>query len=335
MSQIIFTAPRQVELQEQRVPAVGPRQFRLRTECSLVSTGTETIILSGDFEPDSHWDNWVRFPFSPGYCAVGFVDEVGDEVQTLKVGERVATRSPHAQFAILDEHSWVDPLPVPDEVSSDEAVWFGMATIAQNGVRRAEHELGDNVVIIGAGLLGQLVTQYLRVFGAREIIVVDTSSARLELSKNHGASHVLQMGAGDAHDAIWDLTRGRGADVVYDVTGHPAVFAPALGLARGFGKLLLLGDAARPGDQRLTPDVMTRGVQILAAHDTHALSQPNPHFFWTNRNMGELFFHFLQTRQMSVAPMITHRYTPDEAPRAYDQLLRDRSSALGVLFDWR
>ena len=331
---IVFSAPKTVEFTEQPVPSLGANQFLLRTEVSLVSTGTETIVLGGEFEPNSHWDNWVRYPFAPGYCAVGTVEEVGAEVENYQVGDRVATRSPHAQFAVINADGWVAPLAVPGGVASEEAVWFGMATIAQNGVRRASHALGDSVVVIGAGLLGQLVTQYLRLSGAREIIVIDTSAPRLELAKAGGASHVLGCGAGEAKDEVWRLTRGRGADVVYDVTGHPAVLAPALGLARDFGRLLLLGDSPRPGEQRLSPDVISRGVSIVGAHDTHALARPNPHFYWTNGNMGALFFHYLQSGQMRVAPLVTHRFDPANAPAAYAQLVRDRSSALGVLFDW-
>ena len=331
---IIFSAPKTVEFVEQPLPELGAQQFLMRTECSLVSTGTETIVLGGEFEPNSHWDNWVRYPFAPGYCAVGVVEAIGAQVENYKVGERVATRSPHAQFAVVDADGWVAPLVVPAGVSSEEAVWFGMATIVQNGVRRTAHALGDSVVVVGAGLLGQLVTQYLCLSGAREIIVIDTSAPRLELARQSGATHVLSCGAEQAKDEVWQLTRGRGADVVYEVTGHPAVFSPALGLARDFGTLLLLGDSPRPGDQRLTPDVISRGVGIVGAHDTHALSRPNPHFYWTNGNMGALFFHYLQSGQMSVAPLITHHFDPADAPAAYAQLLRDRSSALGVLFDW-
>ena len=332
---VVFSGPRIVELREEALAPLGEDQFLLRAEHSLISTGTETIVLQGEFEPDSHWDNWVKYPFYPGYCMVGTVEQVGAGCTQFAVGDRVATRTGHRSLSVVPQAPHVRAVKVPDGVSPLDAAWFGMATIAQNGVRRARHELGDNVVIIGAGLLGQFVTQYLRIFGAREIIVVDVSPKRLDLAAKHGASHTLQMGAKEATEAVFDLTRGRGADVVYDVTGHPAVFASALGLAKRFGTLLLLGDTAHPGEQRLTPDVMTRGVQIIAAHDGHPPLESSERDYWSSARMAELFFHFLQSGQMRVSDLVTHTYQPHQAPEAYEMLLRDRSAALGVLFDWR
>ena len=98
--------------------------------------------------------------------------------------------------------------PDIEDVAPADAAWFGMACIAQIGVRRAQHELGDTVVLIGAGLLGQLVTQYTRLLGAREIIVIDTAEKRLELARNHGATHTLNMTVDKAKEAVLDLTEG-------------------------------------------------------------------------------------------------------------------------------
>lgn len=330
---IVFAAPRSVEVRDEEVASPDVQEVLLRTEYSLVSTGTETIVLSGEFEPGSHWDNWVKYPFHPGYCAVGVVEKIGADVSRFRIGDRVAARTPHAQFAIVDEN---DPrlVKVPGGVSVEDVPWFGMACIAQIGVRRAAHELGDAVVIIGAGLLGQLVTQYCRLSGAREIIVVDTAHKRLELASAHGATTVLPCGVQEAKARVLEITDGRGADVVYDITGHPAVFAPALGLARRFGKVLLLGDAARPAEQRLTPDVIARGVQIVGAHDTFPPAIASDRDWWSHENMSQLFFTYLKQGRMRVGDLVSHRFTPHDAPQAYEMLLLDRSAAMGVLFDW-
>ena len=332
---VVFTAPKTVALVAEEIPPATPRSILVRAEHSLVSTGTELICLGGEYEPGSHWDKWVKFPHKPGYNLVGIVEEAGAEVTEYSVGDRVALRANHKEWTrwncVLADRG----LKVPDEIAPDAAAWFGMACIAQIGVRRAAHALGDAVVIIGAGLLGQLVTQYLRLQGAREIIVIDTAPARLQLAKDHGATQTLNMKVGEARAAVYDLTGGLGADVVYDITGHVAVFAPALGLARRFGKLLLLGDAAQPAGQHLTPDVVTRGVQIVGAHDSMPPKIPSEHDRWTHSEMSRLFFSYLQRGQMRVADMVTHRFAPEDTPQAYAQLLADRSTALGVIFDWK
>lgn len=79
---------------------------------------------------------------------------------------------------------------------------------------------------------------------------------------------------------------------------------------------------------------MTRGVQIVAAHDNNAPHIATSRDSWSHTAMAQLFFHFVQTGQMRVSDMITHRYSPQNAPACYEMLLRDRSSALGVFFDW-
>ncbi|HEY9247752.1 MAG TPA: zinc-binding alcohol dehydrogenase [Rariglobus sp.] len=126
----------------------------------------------------------MKYPFYPGYSNAGVVAQTGPGVTRFKAGDRVASRTAHQHFVIARE---TDLVAIPDNVSDDEAVWFGIACIVQNGIRRAEHELGDAVVIIGLGLLGQLAVQFARLSGAREIIAIDTAPRRLEFARAHGA----------------------------------------------------------------------------------------------------------------------------------------------------
>ena len=303
---VVFTGKDQVEVRREPVPALQSGQILVESQCTLISTGTEGIVLGRKFAAGTHWDDWVKYPFVPGYNNAARVLEVAPDDSSSRLSS------------------------IPSAISDEEAAWFGMAYIAQVGVHTAKHELGDAGVIVGLGLLGQLVTQYVRNLGAREIIVNDTSEMRLEMAKSHGATHVLKTGVEDARDRVLELTGGKGADVVYDATGFPAVFAPALGLVRKFGKMLLLGDAGTPSEQRLTPDVVTRGVRILGAHDGHAPGKETDHNRWTQRNMTDLFFTFLERGQMRVADLITHRY----APQAYQMLQTNRATAMGIVFDW-
>ncbi len=328
---IFFTGPGKVEVARQEVLPPGPGQVLVETRRTLISTGTELICFHRRFAPGTHWDGWVKYPFSPGYSSAGIVREVGDGVEGLRPGDRVATRRPHRQWVTVNAAS---ALKIPDAISDEEAIWFGLAGIVQNGVRRAEHELGDAVVVVGLGILGQLVTQYTRLMGAREVIAIETAPARLAMAAAHGATQTLELPVSEARAEVARLTDDRGADVVYDVTGHASVLSAALPLVRRFGKLLLLGDTGTPSEQRLTPDVVTRGLRIIGAHDNNPPAAATDHAWWTHRNMARLFFTFLERGQMRVADLVTHRFRPDEAPSAYDFLTHDRASAMGVVFEW-
>src|ERR687884_322753 len=87
---LYFIGPGQVELERQPVRPPGPGQVLIETRRTLISTGTELIALHRRFEPGSHWDRWVQYPFSPGYSSAGIVREVGEGVENLKPGDRVA-----------------------------------------------------------------------------------------------------------------------------------------------------------------------------------------------------------------------------------------------------
>lgn len=328
---VVFTGQRELEFRKEPAGEPGPGQIRVRTNKSLISIGTELICYERKFEPGTHWDRWVQYPFYPGYSNAGIVDAVGSDVTEFQVGDRVAARAPHRQYAVT---SAARALKIPDAVSDEDATWFGLACIVQNAVRRAEHELGDAVAVIGLGPLGQLACQYVRVGGTREVIAIDTSAPRLELAARLGATRLIDVPAGEAVEAVKEWSDGRGADVVYDVTGHSAVFSAALRLPRRFGKVMVLGDTGTPSEQHLTGDVITRGLRIIGAHDNNPPAEGGDHVWWSHRNMARLFFTYVERGQMNVAGLITHRYVPQEARSAYDGLVRDRSAAMGVIFDW-
>ena len=328
---IFFLAQDTVTVQRQPLPGVKAGEILVQLRRSLISTGTECICLQRKFAPGTHWDKWVQYPYRPGYSAVGIVVEAADGVTGLSVGDRVALPVKHGQYAVLAADRAVR---VPEGVSDDAAAWFNLACIAQNAVRRAEHALGDDVVVIGAGILGQLVVQFVRLLGANRIMVIDTAPARLAMAAAHGATHTLQMTAADAEEAIASSTRDRLADVVYDITGNAAVLPTAFPLARRFGKVLLLGDTGTPSDQRLTGDIIRRGVTLVGAHSTNPPPVASDYAHWTHEHMTELFFTYLERGQMKVEDLVTHRYDPRLAAEAYGMLTQDRSQAMGVLFDW-
>jgi threonine dehydrogenase-like Zn-dependent dehydrogenase len=170
--------------------------------------------------------------------------------------------------------------------------------------------------------------------GAREVIAIDTAPARLEIAAAHGATRTLELPVSEARAEVARLTDDRGADVVYDVTGHAAVLSAALPLVRRFGKLLLLGDTGTPSEQRLTPDVVTRGLRIIGAHDNNPPATATDHAWWTHPHMARLFFTYVERGQMQVADLVTHRFQPEDAASAYDFLTRDRAAAMGVVFEW-
>lgn len=328
---VVFTGQDEVEVRQEPVPKLGSNEVLVRACKTLVSSGTESIVLGRLFEPGTRWDDWVTYPFAPGYSLVGRVVATGSAVTHVREGDRVAVRAPHRQYVTAPATNLCH---IPEGVSDEDATWFYLATIVQNGVRSAEQRLGEAVVVVGLGLLGQLVVQYARLLGAREVIAIDPADQRLNMARAHGATATLAAGVLEAHEDVWRLTMGDGADVVYEVTGVATVLPSALRLLRQFGRLLLLGDTGKPSDQRLTHDVLTKGLQIIGAHANTAPAASTPHAYWSHDRMAHLFFAYLLRGDMRVSDLITHRYGPSDASRAYHMLREERASAMGVIFDW-
>ncbi|MFD7989447.1 zinc-binding alcohol dehydrogenase [Kitasatospora indigofera] len=327
-----FTGKDEVRLDRSPVPRPGPGEFTVRLTTSLVSAGTEGICLGRLFEPGTHWDNWVRYPFAPGYSAVGRVEETGPGTERVRPGDRVAVRKPHASVVVVGATD--DVYPVPDGVADEQAAWFHVATIAQVGVRRAAHRLGDRVAVIGLGPVGQLAAQYARLAGAAEVIAVDPAQERVNLALAGGAHTGLALTAEVAAEEIRRRTGGAGADVVYDVTGAAAVFAAAQRAVRKYGRLVLLGDTGTPSAQSLTPELINNGLTVVGAHDMHGEFPADERSPWNNQRMGELFFGYLERGAMSTDALVSHRFPAEQAEAAY-RLVRQRPAGLtGLLFDW-
>jgi 2-desacetyl-2-hydroxyethyl bacteriochlorophyllide A dehydrogenase len=328
---IVFPAPRQVELREEEVPKPGPGQVAIQTLVTLVSTGTESWCYRGEFDADTGWAAWVKYPFHPGYSNVGRVVAVGEGVEGLREGDRIFSTTSHGQFATLAA-AQESVVKLPEDATDEDAAWSALAFITQTGVRRGEHAMGETAAVIGLGPLGQLATQYLRLLGLREILAIDPVQARLDLALAHGATDAFCGGADAARDFVAAHTEGRLADAVYDVTGHYAVFPHALKLVRDHGTVVLLGDTPHPSRQHLTHDVLTRQLHIVG---THNAKLPPRHAWWTLARQVLLFLGYIRRGQMRVADLVTHRFAPTDAPKVYELLQASRGDTMGVLFDWR
>ena len=310
---IVFPGPGQVEVRRERLARPRRGEALLEARCSLVSTGTERTCLERDFDPGTHWDAWVQYPFRPGYSFVGVTE----------TGARVCAHAPHAQRAVLPEDLLI---PVPDGVSDEDASWFALASIAQIGIAAADVSPGDSVVVLGTGVLGQLVAQLARVAGADR---GDRGRGGRAPARRRPRPRRLPRGrrqCGRRREEVLAWTNGEGAAIVFDVTGSEPVFADALKLARRHGTVVLLGDAGRPAQQHLAPELLLNGLKVVGAHFEHADSEGR-------RQMAARFFEALQLGVV-VGDLVTQRVRPQEAPALYASLAEEDRGRIGVLFDW-
>lgn len=298
---------------------------RVRATTSLISTGTEGICLHRLFEPGTHWDQWVKYPFGPGYSLVGVITEVGPDVEGFAVGQRVVARIHHRSESIAP----IDVVyPIPDAISDSDACWFALVKIAFMGWKASEMKLGDDVMIVGAGPIGQCALRWIVAAGARRVVVIDPVPMRLAIATGGGATHTIELPVSEAEAAVRAALGGRLPHIVIDTTGHAAVFAAALPLVADRGRFVVLGDTGTPSDQRLTSDVIRRGLHVVGAHDAHDDAR------WQLKSITELFFSLVATGRFSLDGLNTHAFPAAECVEAYDLLTRRREETLGVRFLW-
>ena len=325
---LVFTGKQEVQLDCFELAAPKEGEVRIRTHLSLMSTGTENIVFNRLFDPGTHWDGWVKYPFYPGYCTVGTVEAVGAvgaAVEALNVGDRVAFRSGHCSHAVL---SASECYKIPAGLPFENALWFALAKIAYHGAKAAAYQLGDTVLVIGAGPIGQMSIRWASAAAAASITVADAMPSRLALAQAGGASTVISGPIEDAREQVLAANGGKLPRVVVDSTGNEAVFSTAQALTASFGKIVLIGDTGRPCQQHLTPETLTRGLTITGVHDGHNTDE------WNNATITQLFFTLAASGRFPLEGLNTHRFKPEQCVEAYATVNRDRASTMGVVFAW-
>jgi 2-desacetyl-2-hydroxyethyl bacteriochlorophyllide A dehydrogenase len=330
---VIFQSKKQVILQDKPLPQPQPGEVLIRTRVTMISTGTELTILEvREFDENSSWARYGRFPFAAGYNNIGVVEQAGSEADQAWVGRRVATYGLHSQFVIVKV---ADLRPVPDAISDEEAVFFTFAEITMQGTRRGQLAWGETAVVYGAGLIGQMVARFAHFAGARHVFSVDVSDFRLSLLPKTGRIIPVNPQRGDLIGLIQEKTDGRMADVVYETTGNSQVIPSEFEALRAEGRMVIVSSPGGKTIFSFQEHCSRNSYTIIGSHNrshTPVQTLSNP---WTQGYDCRVFFEWLQSGEISVKELITHQAPWRDAVQMYEMLMADRTRAMGVLLDWR
>jgi 2-desacetyl-2-hydroxyethyl bacteriochlorophyllide A dehydrogenase len=225
-----FTAPHGVELREAPRPApLGPGQVRLRALASGISQGTELLLYRGEgptpFDPSLDLPGAPTYPRRYGYAWVGQVVESNSP--QLAVGARAFALAPHGDEHCLDAER---VRPLAQEIPAERAVLAANLETAVNVVWDAGIGLGDDVLVLGGGVVGLLCGLLARLGGARRVQLIEPSEARRRLAGALGF---------DAAFGLVEAPRSPDADVVIEASGNPASLDQAIACARQEGLIVL------------------------------------------------------------------------------------------------
>ena len=322
---------RRMELASFETGPVPDDGILIENQYTAVSVGTEIHGWTHGGEPG----NPVRFPRPTGYCNVGTALEVGKDVEGIRPGDRIAGQGNHASHSILyGGRSFHQK--VPDTVSSEAAAFMVMGAIAIHGIRVARIELGEVVVVIGLGIVGQLAATLAGLSGALPVIAIDLDDFRLDKAQSRGIGLCINPGAvDDVREAVGRHCMEDGANVVIEATGKPAVYPTAVRIACSAGRVVALGSPRGTVDMDFLADVHLREVSILGAHQPKTPEADHIYYRWAKERDRRLVMRLMGEGKLPVEDLVTHVAEPERCQEIYTMLADDPSAALGVVFKWK
>lgn len=328
-TKVVF--PRALTVELRRCPplgALGPTEVRVKTRVSMLSSGTEKVCYSGAFQPNSHWSDWVQYPFSPGYSSVGTVEEVGSSVRDFEAGDRVALQHEHRSHHQVEASSL---FRIPRDVTDDAAATFALSVIALAGIRAAGNLFNASVVVIGSGPLGQLLVDWALLTGVRLLVWV-SRKRRSSTHREDARVKLINASADAAVSSAMAATGSTGAEVVFDVTADPAVLQAACSMAAPGGTVVAVGDPAFPSERAVGSAFMKRGLSIVGVHEDTIDSLASRVGRWTYQALADA--HFREASHGRIASeTIAHHFSVDQAPQAYALLISGDAEG-GIALVW-
>jgi predicted dehydrogenase/threonine dehydrogenase-like Zn-dependent dehydrogenase len=265
-----------------------------------------------------------------GYSLSGTVIAVGAGVDDLFVGDRVGCAGGqaafHAEYVCVSRNLVV---PVPQEVGDDAASTVTLGAIALQGVRRADPTLGETVVVVGLGVLGQLTARILKASGV-QTVGVDLSTERIAQARQHGLDLALLPGGDAPEQQVARLTGGVGADaaIVTAASASSDLLNTALRMCRRKGRVVLVGDVPINIDRA---DIYAKEIDFRIStsygpgrydrnYEERGLDYPVGYVRWTeNRNM-QAYLDLLASGAVQIDDLTVKRYPILEAVAAYAAL---------------
>lgn len=249
---LVLNAPRQLGYEEQPDQPLNPGDVRVRTLYSGISAGTEMTIYRGtNVYMHKQWDanrrlfipgetsSWEYPIRNLGYEEVGEVVEVAPDVTDIPLGMQVYGTWNHRTHAVIPA-DYARQRQMPTGAEPIFGIFSHIGAVALNGVHDAQIRIGDTVAVFGLGVLGQIVLQAAIHSGAR-VIGVDLHPARLQKAREFGAWQTLNPKTDKVAETIKDLTEGRGADVVIEVTGAVSALNEAIRSAAYSSRVVAMG----------------------------------------------------------------------------------------------
>jgi L-iditol 2-dehydrogenase len=335
MKAAVLHAPNDLRVEQVPMPVAGPGEALVRvTACGVCGSDVPRVRTNGTY----------RFPTIPGHEMAGVVESivpspglavpvrVGDAVSIVPLVPCGSCRFCEiGQFAQCERYDFLGSrsdggfaqylkapvgnlVPLPTGVSGEAGALLEPVTVALHALRNLGVSWGETVAVLGMGAIGNFVAQWARVFGASRVFGIDVTEAKVAIARDVGLLDSFYAAGIDVPGTLNDLTGGAGVDVVFDASGSPAAFNQAIAGLRTFGRLGLLG---RPGagvsiDGQSYEKILRCQLTIRGTWSFELAAFP--HHPWTEAAAA------LASGAIRSGPLVTHRVTLEEVPKAIEMM---------------
>lgn len=337
---IVFDSAGVAAVRDIEKPSPKSGEVLLRIETTTISSGTERANLLGDprvsIAPnavdDVPFGDPSLFPRVCGYSAAGIVEEVGENVKDIKVGDRVAASwTKHQRYICVGEKN-IHKLPDNDFSFSVGSI-VHIATFPLAAIRKCNLELGESAAVMGLGILGLIALQLLKAAGATPVIAVDPVPEKRALALSMGADYAFDPFEKDFADKVKQVTDG-GLKVAIEVTGNGKALDTVLDCMAKFGRLALLG-CTRNSDFTIDyyKKVHGPGISLIGAHTLARHKLESAHGNWTEHDDAMAIIRLEQLGRTDLKKLVSEVHSPLEAPEVFHRLATEKAFPV-VQFDW-
>ena len=346
-------------------PRCGRGSILIKTSHSLVSLGTEKMLVDfgkGSFlqkaqqQPDKVKEvlgklktdgigptinavkNKLEQPIPLGYCNVGEVVEVGADVTEFKIGDRVASNGPHAEYVTVPKNL---AAKIPTNVENEEASFTVMGAIGLQGMRLIQPTFGETIVVIGLGLIGLISAQLLKANGCK-VVGFDFDQKKVDLANSFGINAVNLSTGTKQVEYVFDKTNGVGCDGVLITASNPSneIISLSAQMSRKRGRIVLVGviglDIKRADfyEKELSFQVSCSygPGRYDTSYEEGGNDYPISYVRWTEKRNFEAILEALSKGQLDVKPLITERESFHDFNKIYSDLGKKNSIASILIY---
>jgi len=330
----VLHGPRDLRIEEQELDtgALAPDQVHVETEVSAFKIGTDR----GNYEGAEAVPGAPGFPRWVGDSNLGTVRAVGRAVTRLSVGDRVVSRRPHQSEYVASEDETL--VRVPDGVDSEDAVFSHLYTLSAHCYRKAFFTPGENVAVVGLGVLGIGAVALGPLFGAR-VVGLGNSPERQEMARRMGAHACFASGDPDLTARLDEFTHGVGIDLVI-LTANPwPAWRTAMEVVRENGRVAVValpgrGEAALDFNPVSMEWFYNKGIALIAVAGSGGYLFPTAGERFDGVRGCEHTLSLMADGGLEPKRVITHRLPYQRMAEAYEMAYNRDKGMLNVVFNW-